>query len=33
VIAQAVAPYERYVSQGNELADAASIARLYDRRA
>jgi 3-hydroxyisobutyrate dehydrogenase len=33
VIEQAVGQYERYVSQGNELADAASIARLYDRRA
>jgi len=33
VIEQAIDQYERYVSQGNEMADAASIARLYDRRA
>lgn len=32
VIEQAVDQYERYVTQGNEMADAASIARLYDRR-
>ena len=32
VIEQAIDQYERYVSQGNEMADAASISRLYDRR-
>jgi 3-hydroxyisobutyrate dehydrogenase len=32
VIEQAVDRYERYVREGNEMADAASIARLYDRR-
>jgi 3-hydroxyisobutyrate dehydrogenase-like beta-hydroxyacid dehydrogenase len=32
LIESAVAQYERYVSQGNEMADTASIARLYDRR-
>jgi 3-hydroxyisobutyrate dehydrogenase len=32
LIERAVAQYELYVSQGNEMADAASIARLYDRR-
>ena len=32
VIEQAVDQYERYVGEGNEMADAASIARLYDRR-
>jgi 3-hydroxyisobutyrate dehydrogenase len=32
VIEQAVDQYERYVDQGNEMADSASIARLYDRR-
>ncbi|HKX08483.1 MAG TPA: NAD(P)-dependent oxidoreductase [Stellaceae bacterium] len=32
VIEQAVDQYERYVREGNEMADAASIARLYDRR-
>ena len=32
VIEQAIDQYERYVSDGNEMADAASIARLYDRR-
>lgn len=32
VIERAVAQYERYVSRGNEMADSASIARLYDRR-
>ncbi len=32
VIEQAVDQYERYVTQGNEMADAASVARLYDRR-
>ncbi|HLJ20900.1 MAG TPA: NAD(P)-dependent oxidoreductase [Stellaceae bacterium] len=32
VIEQAIDQYERYVKQGNEMADAASIARLYDRR-
>jgi 3-hydroxyisobutyrate dehydrogenase len=32
VIEQAIDRYERYVGQGNEMADAASIARLYDPR-
>ncbi|MGH7126239.1 MAG: hypothetical protein ACREFI_17820 [Stellaceae bacterium] len=32
VIEQAIDQYERYLSRGNEMADAASIARLYDRR-
>ena len=32
VIERAVDQYERYVRDGNEMADAASIARLYDRR-
>ncbi len=32
VIERAVDQYERYVKQGNEMADAASIARFYDRR-
>jgi 3-hydroxyisobutyrate dehydrogenase len=32
VIEQAIDQYERYVSQGNEMADAASISRHYDRR-
>jgi 3-hydroxyisobutyrate dehydrogenase len=31
VIEQAVSQYERYVSEGNEMADAASVARLYER--
>jgi 3-hydroxyisobutyrate dehydrogenase len=32
VIEQAVDQYERYVSRGNEMADAASIVRFYDRQ-
>lgn len=32
VIERAVDQYERYVREGNEMADAASIARLYDRQ-
>jgi len=32
VIEQAVDQYERFVDQGNEMADSAGIARLYDRR-
>ena len=32
VIEPAVDQYERYVREGNEMADAASIARLYDRQ-
>jgi 3-hydroxyisobutyrate dehydrogenase-like beta-hydroxyacid dehydrogenase len=32
VIEQAVDQYARYVDQGNEMADAASISQLYDRR-
>jgi 3-hydroxyisobutyrate dehydrogenase len=32
VIEQAIEQYGRYVSQGNEMADAASIARLYEQR-
>jgi 3-hydroxyisobutyrate dehydrogenase len=32
VIEQAIDQYERYVSQSNEMADAASISRHYDRR-
>jgi 3-hydroxyisobutyrate dehydrogenase len=32
LIESALAQYDRYVSQGNEMADTASIARLYDRR-
>ncbi len=30
---QAIRQYERYVSQGNETADSASIARLYENGA
>ena len=32
VIEQATVQYESYVAGGNELADAASVARLYERR-
>jgi 3-hydroxyisobutyrate dehydrogenase len=32
VIEQAVGQYERYVGQGNEMADSTSVARLYERR-
>ncbi len=32
VIEQATGQYARYVEQGNEMADAASVARLYQRR-
>jgi 3-hydroxyisobutyrate dehydrogenase-like beta-hydroxyacid dehydrogenase len=32
VIEQAVGQYERYVSQGNEMADSTSVARFYERR-
>jgi len=31
VIEQATSQYERYVSRGNEMADSASIARLYEK--
>ena len=33
VIEQAIRQYERYVGQGNEMADSASIARLYEKGA
>ena len=32
LVEQAVAQYGRYVAQGNEMADSASIVRLYDPR-